>query len=338
MRSSLRKLDLLDRQLYYSIKGMHKESDEILEKLLKERPNDHKILYNYAFKLLRDGNIKEGMIHLNKGRVIDIFGSSPLDTNRNVLMNASEAAGLTVLVNLEGGIGDNLLGLKFAKELAKRNTVVALGPKSISRLVEHQDYITKYYTHYATTIKFDCWYPSLASELILGYTDYNQIPRSPFIRAEKSDRLKRSIGIKFRGNKEFDHDQYRSPKPEKIIESLKPLKDKFKLYSLEVEDDIEMPDWIIKPEPFKDWYDTACFIRRLDTVISTCTAVAHLSAGMGKETLIMVPVLPYWIWAYPNIKDGYERTWYYNNTYLFRQEVFGEWDNVLNKIVEKMIK
>jgi hypothetical protein len=333
MRSNLRKLDLLDRQLYYSIKGMVKESDEALEKLLIERPNDHKVLYNQAFRQLRDGNIKDGMINLNKGRVVGVFGSPPLNTDKEVIMDVSKAKGLTILVNLEGGIGDNILGLKFAKELSKQNKIIAIGPKSLDRLVNSQNYIYKYYNSFSNNINFDCWYPSLASELVFGYTDYNQIPIKPFIKIKSRGKIKKSIGIKFRGNKEFDHDKYRSPKPEKIIEMLEPLKDKFKLYSLEVEDDIELPDWIIKPEPFKDWYDTACFIKKLDTVISTCTAVAHLSAGMGKRTLVMVPVLPYWIWACPNIIDGYDRTWYYNNTYLFRQEIFGDWDLPLNNIV-----
>lgn len=36
----------------------------------------------------------------------------------------------------------------------------------------------------------------------------------------------------------------------------------------------------------KDWYDTACYIKEMDYVISPDTALFHLSAGMGKQTRV----------------------------------------------------
>jgi hypothetical protein len=65
-------------------------------------------------------------------------------------------------------------------------------------------------------------------------------------------------------------------------------------------------------------------------VISTCTSVAHLSAGMGKRTHIILPILPFWVWAYDCDDDS---SWYYQNVKLIRQTKFGEWEDVLNRLI-----
>ena len=65
----------------------------------------------------------------------------------------------------------------------------------------------------------------------------------------------------------------------------------------------------------------------MDKVISSCTSVAHLAAAMGKETWIISPVLPYYLWA-----DGKDTSIWYRNVKLFRQEKYGDWDAPLAKI------
>lgn len=338
MNSKIRKLDLLDRQLYYSIKGEHDKANEILDKLLLERPNNPRILYNQAFRELRDGDIRRGMMNLNIGRNIGIFGSPPIELERILTPSRNVVNGHTILVNLEGGVGDNFMGLKFARELfLAGNEIITVGPKEIRKIVEAQTYVSKHYDRFDGSIKFDYWMPSLAAEFILCYDKYSQIPTEPHILIqEEVEPLENSIGVRFRGNPEFDHDRYRSPKPDKLIECLEPFKDDFNFYSLEVDKGLNLPGWIKTPNKFKDWHDTALFIKSLDMVVSTCTGVAHLSAGMGKKTFIIIPVLPYWVWAYPNNVEGDDRSWYYENVCLFRQEKFGEWDVPLEKIQQKL--
>jgi hypothetical protein len=70
-------------------------------------------------------------------------------------------------------------------------------------------------------------------------------------------------------------------------------------------------------------------IEGLDKVITSCTSVAHLSAAMGKETWIISPVLPYYLWA-----DGKDTSIWYRNVRLFRQEKFGNWDTPLAKVTK----
>lgn len=325
-------LDKLDKQLYQSIKGNFDKSDQITKELLIERPYDNRVLYNAAFMYLRKGDIRTGMVLLNKGRLANVFGSPNLPYE---IIPNTNVKNKTILFNLEGGLGDNFLGLKFARELAKYNKTIILAPKQLHSLLYYQDYIYKYY-QYAIEIqeRIDYWVPSLGIEVIFEYTDYSQIPNDPHLFYPKSNSSDNQykIGIKFQGGKSFDHDHYRSPKVQDIIETISSIKN-VQFYSLEKEK-LDLPDWIIQPE-INDWCDTANIIQRMDEVISTCTSVAHLSAGLGQKTNIIIPILPYWIWAYP--KDNDNASWYYPNVKLFRQTKFKEWKDILDKL-RKSIK
>jgi len=82
------------------------------------------------------------------------------------------------------------------------------------------------------------------------------------------------------------------------------------------------------------WEDTAACIENLDLVITSCTSVAHLAAAMGKPTWVIVPLLPYHIWAY-----GDEHSpWYKTTTRVFRQTKFGDWTEPFEKISEELSK
>lgn len=319
MKSNLLKHDKLDQQLYYSIKGDFDKSDSIINDLLIERPHDNRVIYNSAFVYLRKGDIKEGMKRLNYGgRQSGVF--TPFNFPYSILNDLSNLQNKNVLVDLEGGYGDNFVGLKFVREINKLGAnMIVLSPKSLHSFLKHQPYIYKYYQKISeVTENIDYCYQSLTSEYTMGYTDYNQIPREPHLFYKSNNNIisnKIKVGVKFQGGKLFDYDHYRSPKIKDIIQILEKYKDVIQFYSLE-KDYLHLPDFIIKSN-ISDFCDTANIIQQMDFVISTCTSVAHLSAGLGKKTVIMVPILPYWIWAYERKDKG---SWYYKDVVLLRQK------------------
>jgi ADP-heptose:LPS heptosyltransferase len=80
-------------------------------------------------------------------------------------------------------------------------------------------------------------------------------------------------------------------------------------------------------DQMKSFEDTASIIQGLDLVITSCTSIAHLSAALGKETWVIVPIMPYYAWSAPGDKS----VWY-DSVRLFRQEKYGEWDAPLKAI------
>jgi len=75
------------------------------------------------------------------------------------------------------------------------------------------------------------------------------------------------------------------------------------------------------------WEQTRAAVAGCDLVITSCTSVAHLSGAMGIPTWVVVPVLPYYLWAPPG-----DTTVWYDSVKLYRQEVFGDWTAPFKRI------
>ena len=73
--------------------------------------------------------------------------------------------------------------------------------------------------------------------------------------------------------------------------------------------------------------DTASAIKELNLVISVDTAIAHLSAAMGKETWLLLPYRADWRWPL----EGSTTPWYASMR-LFRQSAFSDWAGVFSEV------
>jgi hypothetical protein len=70
----------------------------------------------------------------------------------------------------------------------------------------------------------------------------------------------------------------------------------------------------------------------LDLVISVDTSVAHLSAGLGKTTWILLPFNPDWRW----LLDRSDSPWY-RAVKLYRQRAAGDWSGVVERVASDLI-
>jgi ADP-heptose:LPS heptosyltransferase len=82
-----------------------------------------------------------------------------------------------------------------------------------------------------------------------------------------------------------------------------------------------------------DFTDTAAVIENLDLIISTCTSVPHLSAAMGKRTIILLSHVADWRWGSTGISSNF-----YRNTALIRQDDSCSWDSTLEIVLKFIIK
>lgn len=80
--------------------------------------------------------------------------------------------------------------------------------------------------------------------------------------------------------------------------------------------------------------DLANMLSGLDLIITCDTAVAHLSASMGKETWILLPVIACWRW----MLNTDESIWYPGNVKLFRQDNFFDWSKVFEVVQSNLGK
>ncbi len=82
-----------------------------------------------------------------------------------------------------------------------------------------------------------------------------------------------------------------------------------------------------------DFAATAGLISQLDLVICVDTSVAHLAGAMGKPVWVLLSFVPDWRW----LLDREDSPWY-PTMRLFRQTKCGEWDDVVNRVAEELLR
>lgn len=77
-----------------------------------------------------------------------------------------------------------------------------------------------------------------------------------------------------------------------------------------------------------DFLETAAIVATCDLVITSDTSVAHLAAGMGRPTWLLLQALPEWRWGL----EG-ETSFWYPSMRLFRQAEPGNWAELIERVV-----
>ena len=76
-----------------------------------------------------------------------------------------------------------------------------------------------------------------------------------------------------------------------------------------------------------DFEETAAIIANCDLVITSDTAVAHLAAGMGQPTWLLLITMPSWCWGLRG-----DTSFWYPSMRLFRQRGKGHWQEVMGRV------
>ncbi len=345
--------------LALQLEGKHEEarllSDKLEaigpEKILDPKGNNTTDIwlrhrFNRGWFLLQDGKYQEGSQTLESGRFLSVYGSPPLRTDAPLYNpEQHDIRGKSVIISLEGGFGDEIIHSRFAasyKKLGAAKVYLAPSPELVSmceRIEGVDGVILRNQSH---KVQHDFWIPGFSAGWIAGHT-FEDFPGKPYLKplpemVEKwkskltSDKIK--VGIRWAGNPKFEHQQFRRF-PENFITNLSKYNE-LQIYSLQRDSNlVELPSNIVDlQDELVTWEDTMGAIENLDIVITSCTSIAHLSAGMGKETWIIVPVLPYHTWTYrsPNSRTSP----YYDTAKLFRQTTKSKWNDIFQLLYKEL--
>jgi len=320
---------LLDAALGAGLNGDFERAKQIL---LSMPTNDPRAVFNLGWYKMRDGDLHGGLENLNAGRFINCFGSRRIEGK---IWAGEDLNGKVLLLRSEGGFGDQVINFRFANEFKElgANVVVSCDPQLSSLFSRHGFICVDNIA--AEKVYYDFWVPSMSAAYTLKHT-YETLSGKPYIKANpkklysKRDTIK--VGVRWSGNPEFEHEQHRRFDPSLMVDLHNISGTTF--YSLQRDENLVhgLPFSDLKDE-MKTWDDTAEIIAGLDLVITSCTSIAHLSAAMGVETWVVVPVLPYYTWVLPG-----EKSPWYDAVRLFRQEVYGDWTAPFERVREELIK
>lgn len=140
------------------------------------------------------------------------------------------------------------------------------------------------------------------------------------------------IGVCWRGNPRFRMDRQRSPGHAAMTPLLQSAAPHLLSLVLDRRDEEALPDGMADPMPLvSDMSDTAALISTLDLVITSDTAIAHLSGALGRPTWVMLHEPPDWRW----LRDRSDSPWY-PSVRLFRQPMPGDWATVVANVISTL--
>lgn len=321
----------LDVALEHARAGRLDESYNILLTM----PDDPRAQFNLGFHEMRRGNFKKGMEGLAVGRFGGVFGSPPLATDRPIWRD-EPLRDRKVLLHGEGGYGDEIANVRFAKDFKDMGAYVTVScSRSLMPLFRTLSYVDALVTReQAHGADFDYWVPAMSAALVLDY-EYEDmsgkayIPRpepvhKSMIRNDLKSYDGKKIGLKWSGNPAFEDEQLRLFPKELMLGLVTPAA---QFYSLQKEfDDSGLPQLAMG-----DWLETARSIAALDLVITSCTSIAHIAGAMGVPVWVVVPICPYYIWALPENTSPW-----YNSARIYRQTVQGSWQEPFTSIREHL--
>jgi len=329
---SFLKKPLLDEQLEAGIHGDFDRAWQIAEELARISPGCNRAAFNRAWYEMRRGDLLKGLQLLDCGRWVKAFGDAPLPTQKPIYRNEN-LNDKHLLLCSEGGLGDEIINVRFAKDFSERGAKVTVTcDNSLKSVFSRVEGVSAVVGHRAAPdVYHDYWVPGMSAAHVLGY-QYEMLSGLPYLSSDESVREKWAdyfarkfsnrerprIGLRFYGNPQFAHDPYRRFSVEDLKQAVSP----HPWINLQKEEsDLELATW----------EDTLAVMEQLDLVITSCTSVAHASAALGKETWVMIPLLPYYVWALPG-----ERSPWYRSVRLFRQTQFGRWDDVFSEIKQSL--
>jgi hypothetical protein len=318
----------LDFQLAASTIGNFAEGWRIAQKLEKEEPENHRAAFNRGWYYLSQGQIQKGYQLLDRGRIVDVFGDAKPNLPTQQWDGKSKGV---VLLYLEGGLGDQIHQVRYAKYIAQRGCKVIVScTKQLASLFTDVEGVSSVIQHEATHgVYHDFWVAGMSAIVPLGF-ELSDLDGTPYISKPTTIKsYKKRIGLRWQGNPRFEHEHHKKFPYELMFNAVKNVDAEF--ISLQRDEGVDAtPSWV-KTVSLDTWKDTQNAVASCDLVISACTSVSHLSAAMGVETWVITPIMPYFLYAI----DG-EKTPYYNNMRLIRQETFDNWEAPFNKISKEL--
>lgn len=349
----------LDRDLEkaYSLFLLNRKSEARDLLLSKENSPDltedqkEKIRFNLGTYCLIDGKFQEGLQRfiLSDLRGTCSFLSQEIKYNYGLpLWNGIISPGLNLLIIAEAGIGDEIINVRFVKDLSKFgiNCIwLTLPSRDELTLIYKENGISAYSNFVDIPKEFtnNCYYlPSMRIPIALNleYKDLwkehylNKIPDTLSYKWNnilKTDK-KLKIGLRWQGSPEYDQDLHRSIPLKEIINHIPPIS--AELFSIQKDNGMEQLEDFDNVIDLSNKLDTlldlfTC-INNLDIIITSCTSCAHIAAAMGKKVFVIVPISCYYVWCQP----GYKSNWYSDNVIVLYQKTPRIWDEPLSLLTQ----
>lgn len=253
--------------------------------------------------------------------------------------------GKTIYVSPEQGIGDRVEFARFFKRAADMGiTLKTRQPRHLNRLFNSMRNAPHHGKYKLIPKEIDASVKMGDLPALLDVTDTEGMRSKPYLQAEpklidrweqRVDRRKPVIGLAWKGSDLGCMDHNRSIP----LSAFKPLLQRtdITVICLQIGNALKEIDTldpnhnlIVFPDldQGKDAYvDTAGLIMNLDLVVTSDTSMAHVAGALGAPSMVLLGRYPDLRWLQDARPD-----YLYQNQNLIRQETFGDWNTVVQKL------
>ena len=260
-----------------------------------------------------------------------------------------------ILLIAEQGLGDTLQFIRFAKLLREKGKIIYLwAPKQLHSIIKQSNLIDKFLSiEEASNFKEGCYVPLMSLPKLFEVPSKNSFSNEIYLKTcinidkKWSKNLlrenKKIIGIHWQGNPEQEKSDGIKNKRSFPLSCFTPLSkiENISLISLqkgfgsEQFNKCQFIDKFVENQKeideIWDFSEIASIIKNCDLIITSDSAIAHLSGGLGVETWLLLKYLPDWRWEVYG-----ERTKWYKNIKIFRQTVKRNWNEVHEKVASEV--
>jgi tetratricopeptide (TPR) repeat protein len=252
--------------------------------------------------------------------------------------------GRTVLIVGEQGHGDNIQFVRFAYNLhvmgARLKLQVTAG---LVPLLSNRSVFEWVGTYDQDPGEFDCWVPIMSIPGVLGMTLENLPKPVQYLNADPGlvqawqqrlgAKTRLRIGFSWSGRRDAWLNRHKGMPLDMMLQLIQQCPD-YEWTNLQIDATAEESQALaaagarLYPGAITGFHDTAALVHHQDVVISVDTAVAHLSAALGRPTWIMLQRFGVdWRW----LLDRDSSPWY-STARLFRQPEFDDWPSVTDRV------
>lgn len=351
--------------LLYNIAYTYKKLNKLKEAMpyymrtLELQPDHTEARFSYSLALLLTGNHHPhnwdlGWKEYESRWKRDL--SPPLRHYRQPMWDGSNLHGKILFLWAEQGLGDTFEFIRYAKVAKKlgASKVIVAVQKQLFDLLSELPYVDTVITLEDQPPYFDYHCP-LLSMPHLTKTHLDNVPNEiPYLYIDEtfvkhwqtilSEDTNFKIGICWQGNPNYNTQFLRATVAAKSmhVKHFLPIMEipGVTVYSLQKTTGTDQLDDL--PENFpliifgddfdtKRFKDTAAVIKNLDLVITIDTSICHLAAGLGTPTWNLLPNPADWRWML-----DCDNTPWFSNMRLFRQQTPGDWESVINRVVNEL--
>lgn len=329
---------LMELSFSHYLKGDYKTSEKMMREFLldEDLPEEIKgrIHYNLGTYDLEKGKFKEGLFgFIHVGHEIGIWPNTQF-TDVPVWDGKSQP-GKTLLIHSEGGIGDELINVRFVENVKK----MGMNPIWLSN---HNDLVEVFNRNgiisclnNETIDKSNCVQCMGMYLPLLLDLEETEVWEKPYLKPSEKYLEKwrkilppgKKLALKWSGNPHYDQDLHRSI-PLEIIEQIE--YDGTKI-NLQLEPELFQENMFNAGQHINNIEDTLAILWLCDDLLTSCTSVVHMNGSMGKKGIVCPPIASYYVWLGCEGKSH----WYDSNLNVYRQKEHKNWDfvkNVLNKV------